>query len=69
MIEENYDEWEGKTIPYETFNETLCELEEKENKIVELEEDIKYYKNKVDILNELIKAMDTEIKRLDKKHE
>lgn len=69
MIEENYDEWEGKTISYETFNETLCELEEKENKIVELEEDIKYYKNKVDILNELIKAMDLEIKRLDKKHE
>lgn len=69
MFENNYDEWEGKTVSAELYNEVLCELEEKNDKISELEEDNEYLKDKIDNLNNLIREMDLEIRRLDKENQ
>lgn len=64
---ENYDEWEGHTVSAENYNELLWELEEKKDEIARLKEDNEYLRDKIDNLNNLIKEMDLEIRRLDKK--
>ena len=77
---ENYDEWEGKTVSAEKYNElvienekleererdTLAENEElkKENK--ELKKNIEYFENKIIQLNELIYELYKELKAFDK---
>lgn len=66
MIEENYDEWEGKTVSAESYNEALIECEEKEEIISRLKEDLEFYKEKIHNLNYLIFEMDKELKRMDK---
>lgn len=66
MIEENYDEWEGKTVSAENYNEVLIECEEKDEMISRLKEDLEFYKEKINNLNYLIFEMDKELKRMDK---
>ncbi len=66
MIEENYDEWEGKTVSEESYNEVIIECEEKDEMISRLKEDLEFYKEKINNLNYLIFEMDKELKRMDK---
>lgn len=68
MFDENYDEWEGKTVSAEKYNSLLWELEEKNDEISELKEDNEYLRDKIDNLNNLIREMDLEIRRLDKQN-
>ena len=62
---EHYDM--TQSVSLDKYNEVLCELDEKDNKISELEEDIKYYKEKTNNLNNLIKELYRELKRKDAK--
>jgi chromosome segregation ATPase len=62
---EHYDM--TQSVSLDKYNEVLCELDEKNDKISELEEDIKYYKEKTNNLNNLIKELYRELKRKDAK--
>lgn len=62
---EHYDM--TQSVSLDKYNEVLCELDEKDNKISELEEDIEYYKEKTNNLNNLIKELYRELKRKDAK--
>jgi len=62
---EHYDM--TQSVSLDKYNEALCELDEKDNKISELEEDIEYYKEKTNNLNNLIKELYRELKRKDAK--
>lgn len=62
---EHYDMTQNVSL--DKYNEALCELDEKDNKISELEEDIEYYKEKTNNLNNLIKELYRELKRKDAK--
>lgn len=62
---EHYDM--TQSVSLDKYNEVLCELDEKNDKISELEEDIEYYKEKNNNLNNLIKELYRELKRKDAK--
>lgn len=62
---EHYDM--TQSVSLDKYNEVLWELDEKDNKISELEEDIEYYKEKTNNLNNLIKELYRELKRKDAK--
>ena len=62
---EHYDMTQSVSLG--KYNEELWELDEKNDKISELEEDIKYYKEKTNNLNNLIKELYRELKRKDAK--
>lgn len=62
---EHYDM--TQSVSLDKYNEVLCELDEKNDKISELEEDIEYYKEKNNNLNILIKELYRELKRKDAK--
>lgn len=62
---EHYDM--TQSVSLDKYNEVLWELDEKDDKISELEEDIKYYKEKTNNLNNLIKELYRELKRKDVK--
>ena len=62
---EHYDM--TQSVSLDKYNGVLCELDEKDNKISELEEDIEYYKEKTNNLNNLIKELYRELKRKDAK--
>ncbi len=62
---EHYDM--TQSVSLDKYNEVLWELDEKDDKISELEEDIKYYKEKTNNLNNLIKELYRELKRKDAK--
>ena len=62
---EHYDM--TQSVSLDKYNEELWELDEKNDKISELEEDIKYYKEKTNNLNNLIKELYRELKRKDAK--
>ena len=62
---EHYDM--TQSVSLDKYNEVLCELDEKDNKISEVEEDIEYYKEKTNNLNNLIKELYRELKRKDAK--
>lgn len=62
---EHYDM--TQSVSLDKYNEVLCELDEKDDKISELEEDIEYYKEKTNNLNNLIKELYRELKRKDAK--
>lgn len=61
---EHYDM--TQSVSLDKYNEVLWELDEKDNKISELEEDIEYYKEIVSIKNNLIKELYLDTKRRDK---
>ena len=63
-MREHYDMTQNVSL--DKYNEALCELDEKDNKISELEEDIEYYKEIVSIKNNLIKELYLDTKRRDK---
>lgn len=63
---ENYDEWTGKTVPAEDYNEALYEIENLKGEISRLEEDLKDAKSEIKNLMALLKEMDKEIIKLDK---
>lgn len=63
---EHYDM--TQSVSLDKYNEVLWELDEKDDKISELEEDIKYYKEKTNNLNNLIKELYRELKRKDAKY-
>ena len=56
-----------QSVSLDKYNEVLWELDEKNDKISELEEDIEYYKEKTNNLNNLIKELYRELKRKDAK--
>lgn len=62
---EHYDM--TQSVSLDKYNEVLWELDEKDDKISELEEDIEYYKEKTNNLNNLIKELYRELKRKDAK--
>lgn len=62
---EHYDM--TQSVSLDKYNEVLWELDEKDDKISELEEDIEYYKKKTNNLNNLIKELYRELKRKDAK--
>ena len=62
---EHYDM--TQSVSLDKYNEVLWERDEKDDKISELEEDIKYYKEKNNNLNNLIKELYRELKRKDAK--
>ena len=62
---EHYDM--TQSVSLDKYNEVLWELDEKDDKISELEEDIEYYKEKTNNLNNLIKELNRELKRKDAK--
>lgn len=62
---EHYDM--TQSVNLDKYNEVLWELDEKNDKISELEEDIEYYKEKTNNLNNLIKELYRELKRKDAK--
>lgn len=62
---EHYDM--TQSVSLDKYNEVLWKLDEKDDKISELEEDIKYYKEKTNNLNNLIKELYRELKRKDAK--
>ena len=62
---EHYDMTQNVSL--DKYNEVLWELDEKDDKISELEEDIEYYKEKTNKLNNLIKELYRELKRKDAK--
>lgn len=63
---EHYDM--TQSVSLDKYNEALWELDEKDDKISELEEDIEYYKEKTNNLNNLIKELYRELKRKDAKN-
>jgi len=63
---EDYDEWAGKTVPAEDYNEALYEIEDLKEEISRVEEDLKDARDECKKLMELLKEMDKEILRLDK---
>ena len=62
---EHYDM--TQSVSLDKYNEVLWKLDEKDDKISELEEDIEYYKEKTNNLNNLIKELYRELKRKDAK--
>lgn len=62
---EHYDM--TQSVSLDKYNEVLWELDEKDDKISELEEDVEYYKEKTNNLNKLIKELYRELKRKDAK--
>lgn len=62
---EHYDM--TQSVSLDKYNEVLWELNEKDDKISELEEDIEYSKEKTNNLNNLIKELYRELKRKDAK--
>ena len=62
---EHYDM--TQSVSLDKYNEVLWELDEKNDKISELEEDVEYYKEKINNLNNLIKELYRELKRKDAK--
>lgn len=62
---EHYDM--TQSVSLDKYNEVLWELDEKDDKISELEEDVEYYKEKTNNLNNLIKELYRELKRKDAK--
>ena len=65
-LKEDYDEWAGKTVPAENYNEALREIEDLKEEISRVEEDLKDARDECKKLMELLKEMDKEILRLDK---
>lgn len=63
---EDYDEWAGKTVPAEDYNEALYEIENLKDEISRLEEDLRDAKSEIKNLMVLLKEIDKEILRLDK---
>lgn len=52
---EDYDEWAGKTVPAEDYNEAICKIEDLKDEISRLEEDLKDAENEIKSLMELLK--------------
>ena len=63
---EDYDEWAGKTVPAENYNEALRENEDLKEEISRVEENLKDARDECKKLMELLKEMDKEIIKLDK---